>query len=46
VRLKAKNEVGAEEEVAVEDAAEEFIFRVVARIGARENMDILMYEGN
>jgi hypothetical protein len=35
-----------EEEVAVEDAAEERLFRVVARIGAREKMDIPMYEGN
>jgi Icc-related predicted phosphoesterase len=41
-----ENEAGAEEEVAVEDAVEERLFRVVARIGAREKMDILMYEGN
>jgi hypothetical protein len=41
-----ENEAGAEEEVAVEDAAEERLFRVVARIRAREKMDILMYEGN
>jgi hypothetical protein len=34
------------EEVAIEDAAEECLFRVVARIGAREKMDIPMYEGN
>jgi hypothetical protein len=43
---ESENEAGAEEEVAVEDAAEERLFRVVARIGAREKMDILMYEGN
>jgi hypothetical protein len=43
---KRENEVGVEEEVAVEDAAEERLFRVVARIGAREKMDISMYEGN
>jgi hypothetical protein len=34
------------EEFAVEDAVEERLFRVVARIGAREKMDINMYEGN
>jgi hypothetical protein len=34
------------EEVAAEDAAEERLFRVVARIGAREKMDIPVYEGN
>jgi hypothetical protein len=34
------------EEVAVEDAAEECLFRVVARIGAREKMDIPVYESN
>jgi hypothetical protein len=37
---------GGSEEVAVEDAAEERLFRVVARIGAREKMDIPVYEGN
>jgi hypothetical protein len=35
-----------EEEVAVEDATEECLFRVVARIGTREKMDIPVYEGN
>jgi hypothetical protein len=45
--VESENEAGArEEEVAVEDAAEERLFRVVARIGAREKMDIPMYEGN
>jgi hypothetical protein len=34
------------EEVAVEDATEELLFKVVARIGAREKVDIPMYEGN
>jgi hypothetical protein len=34
------------EEVVVEDATEKGLFRVVARIGAREKMDIPMYEGN
>jgi hypothetical protein len=46
---ESKNENVArpdEEEVAVEDVAEERIFRVVARIVSRENMDITMYKGN
>jgi hypothetical protein len=46
---ESKNENEArpdEEEVVVEDVAEERLFRVVARIGAREKMDIPMYEGN
>jgi hypothetical protein len=30
----------------VEDAADECLFRAVARIGARAKMDIPMYEGN
>jgi hypothetical protein len=34
------------EEVAVEDAADKHLFRVVASIGAREKMEIPMYEGN
>jgi hypothetical protein len=34
------------EEVAVKDVADECLFRVVARIGAREKMDIPVYEGN
>jgi hypothetical protein len=42
---ESENEV-VNEEVAVKDAAEERLFRVVARIGAREKMDIPMYEGN
>jgi hypothetical protein len=43
IENEARNEG---EEVAVKDAADEFLFRVVARIGAREKMDILVYEGN
>jgi hypothetical protein len=44
---KSENEDENEgEEVVVEDAAEECLFRDVARIGAREKMDIPMYEGN
>jgi hypothetical protein len=44
---ESENEAGNEgEEVAVEDAADERLFRVVARIGAREKMDIPVYEGN
>jgi hypothetical protein len=43
---ESENEAGNEgEEVAVEDAADERLFRVVARIGAREKMEIPMYEG-
>jgi hypothetical protein len=34
------------EEVAGEDAAEEHLLRVVVKLGAREKIDILMYEGN
>jgi hypothetical protein len=44
---ESENEAGNEgEEVAVEDAAEERLFRAVARIGPREKMDIPVYEGN
>jgi hypothetical protein len=43
---KSENEAGNEgEEVAVEDVVNECLFRVVARIGAREKMDIPVYEG-
>ena len=34
------------EEFVVEDVVDECLFRVVARIGAREKMEIPMYEGN
>jgi hypothetical protein len=44
---ESENEARNEgEEVAVEDAVDKHLFRVVARIGAREKMDIPMYEGN
>jgi hypothetical protein len=44
---ESENEARHEgEEVAVEDAADERLFRVVARIGAREKLEIPMYEGN
>ena len=44
---ESENEAGNEgEEVAVEDVVDECLFRVVARIGAREKMDIPTYEGN
>jgi hypothetical protein len=46
-KSESENEAGNEgEEVAVEDVAEEHLFRAVARIGAREKMDSPMYEGN
>ena len=41
-----ENEARAEEEVVAEDAAKERLFMVFSRIGAREKMDIPMYEGN
>jgi hypothetical protein len=44
---KSENETGNEgEEVAVKDATDEHLFMVVARIGAREKMEIPMCEGN
>jgi hypothetical protein len=44
---ESENEAGnKEEEVVVEDAAEECLFRSVARIVAREKMNIPVYEGN
>jgi hypothetical protein len=46
-KAESENEVGNEgEEVSSEDVADERLFRVVARIGAREKMDIPVYEGN
>jgi hypothetical protein len=42
---ESENEAG-NEEVAVEDAAEECLFKVVARIGVKAKMDIPVYEGN
>jgi hypothetical protein len=44
---ESDNEAGNEgEEVATKDAADECLFRVVVRIGARAKMDIPVYEGN
>jgi hypothetical protein len=44
---ESEDEVGHEgEEVAAEDAANECLIRVVARMSAREKMDIPVYEGN
>ena len=44
---KSENEVEhEEEEISVKDATNEFLIRVVARMGAREKMDIPVYEGN
>jgi hypothetical protein len=44
---ESENEAGHEgEEVIVEDVVDECLFRAVARIGAREKMEIPMYEGN
>ena len=38
-------EAEREEEVAVEDASNEHLVRAIARMGAREKMDIIVYEG-
>jgi hypothetical protein len=44
---ESENEARNEgEELAVEDVADERLFKVVARIGSREKMDITVYEGN
>jgi hypothetical protein len=44
---ESEGEVGHEgEEVAAEDVAYERLFKAVARIGAREKMEIPMYKGN
>jgi hypothetical protein len=46
-KLKVKMKLETKEKKsAVEDVADERLFRVVARIGAREKMEIPMYEGN
>jgi hypothetical protein len=44
----SENEIEAEceEEVAAEDASNERLIRAIAGMGAREKMDILVYEGN
>jgi hypothetical protein len=43
--VESEKEVGDEEEVVAKDAAEERLFKAIARIGVREKLDILMYEG-
>jgi hypothetical protein len=44
---ESENDAGNEgEEVAVEDVVDECLFKAIARIGAREKMEIPMYEGN
>jgi hypothetical protein len=44
---ESENEARSEEEeVVVEDVAEECLFRAVARIGSRAKMNIPVYEGN
>jgi hypothetical protein len=43
---ESENEAGDEEEFVAEDAVEECLFKAIARIGAKEKMDIPMYEGN
>jgi hypothetical protein len=46
-KAESENEAGnKEEEVAVEYAAKECLFRSVARIATREKMNIPVYEGN
>ena len=45
--VESEDEAGHEgEEVAAEDAANERLIRVVARMSARAKMDIPVYEGN
>jgi hypothetical protein len=45
--FESKDEATHEgEEVIVEDAANERLIRVLARMGAKEKMDIPIYEGN
>jgi hypothetical protein len=45
-RLKEKMKLDMKEKKLQQDAADECLFRVVARIGGREKMGIPMYEGN
>ena len=45
--FESEDEAGHErEEVTSEDAANECLIRAIARMGAREKMDIPVYEGN
>jgi hypothetical protein len=43
---KSEVEAEREEEVAAEDASNERLIKDIARMGAREKMDIPVYEGN
>jgi hypothetical protein len=43
---KSEAEAEREEEVAAEDASNKCLIRAIARMGAREKMDIPVYEGN
>jgi hypothetical protein len=43
---ESKIEAESEEEVAVEDASNEHLIKVIARMGARAKMEIPAYEGN
>jgi hypothetical protein len=43
---KSEIEAEHEEEVVAEDASDECLIRAIARMGAREKMDIPVYEGN
>jgi hypothetical protein len=42
--FESEVEIEHEEEVVAEDAANECLIRAIARMGAREKMDILVYE--
>jgi hypothetical protein len=44
--FESEIEAEGEEEGATEDATNERLIRAIARMGAREKMDILFYEGN
>jgi hypothetical protein len=44
--FESEIEAEHEEEVAAEDAANKRLIRAISRMGAREKMDILVYEGN
>jgi hypothetical protein len=46
IEADSENEVGHKEEVTVKYVVDECLFKVVARIGAIEKMEIPMYEGN
>jgi hypothetical protein len=44
--FESEIEAECEEEVAAEDASNKCLIRDIARMGAREKMEILVYEGN